>query len=111
MSTKNLQENAIAYDASKDQLISHLKTAMADAEALIRASANQGGEALSAVRTKAEESVAIAKDKMTEIEAVLSARSRAVVTATDVYVHENPWQALSISAGLGLIIGFLISRR
>lgn len=109
---KHIQDSATsAYDTSKDHLISYLQSAMADAEALIKASANQGGEALSAVRTKAEDSLAIAKSKMTELEEVLSTRSKAMVTATDEYVHEKPWQALGITAGLGILIGYLINRR
>ncbi len=109
---KDIQDSAThTYNASKDQLISSLQSAMADAEALINASANQGGEALSAVRAKAEDSVAIAKSKMLELEEVLSTRSKAVVSATDEYVHENPWQALGITAGLGLLVGYLINRR
>ena len=31
--------------------------------------------------------------------------------ATDAYVRENPWQAVGIAAGAGLLIGMLISRR
>ena len=31
--------------------------------------------------------------------------------AADAYVHENPWKAVGIAAGAGLIIGMLISRR
>lgn len=109
---KAMQDNAgDTYDTSKDQLISYLKSAMADAEALIQASTDQGGEALSAVRAKAVDSVAIAKDKMYELEEALSARSKDMASATDNYVHENPWQALSITAGIGLLVGYLISRR
>ncbi|RYF36345.1 MAG: DUF883 family protein, partial [Comamonadaceae bacterium] len=31
--------------------------------------------------------------------------------AADVYVHENPWRAIGLAAGAGLVIGLLISRR
>ena len=29
----------------------------------------------------------------------------------DDYVHDKPWQAIGIAAGVGLIIGLLIGRR
>ena len=33
------------------------------------------------------------------------------VKATEAYVRENPWQAVGIAAGVGLVLGLLISRR
>ncbi len=111
MPTKHLAEHTPTVGASTDELIAHLKAAMHDAEALIKASANQGGEAMAAVRSKAEASIAIAQGKIADIDAALRARGRVLAEASDTYVHENPWQALGIAAGLGLIIGFLARRR
>jgi len=33
------------------------------------------------------------------------------VKATETYVRENPWQSVGIAAGIGLVLGLLISRR
>jgi ElaB/YqjD/DUF883 family membrane-anchored ribosome-binding protein len=30
---------------------------------------------------------------------------------TEVYMRENPWQSVGIAAGVGLLIGLLLSRR
>jgi ElaB/YqjD/DUF883 family membrane-anchored ribosome-binding protein len=30
--------------------------------------------------------------------------------ATDDFVHENPWRAVGIAAGVSLVVGMLISR-
>ncbi|MEO8333137.1 MAG: DUF883 family protein [Gallionella sp.] len=111
MSTKKVSIKANIPDMSKEQLIADFKTVIADAEALIKATANQGGEALATVRANAVESLAMAKERMADAEDALLDRTRAAAKATDVYVHENPWQAIGIGAGLGLLIGFLISRR
>lgn len=94
-----------------EQLISDFKVVMADAEALIQASANQGGEALARVRAKAVESLSVAKAKMADAEEALIVRVREAANATDVYVHENPWQSIGIGASIGLLIGFLVGRR
>ena len=48
---------------------------------------------------------------MADIEEALMVRTKAAVKATDGYVHENPWQSIGVGAGLGLLVGFLISRR
>lgn len=111
MNPKNVADETGLPDVSKEQLIADFKVVVSDAEALLKATANQGGEAMASVRAKAEESLARAKAKMADAEAVLLARAKAAAKATDVYVHENPWKAIGISAGLGLLIGFLMGRR
>ena len=40
----------------------------------------------------------------------LEARARAVARSTDDYVHQNPWTAIAVAAGIGFIAGML-SRR
>jgi ElaB/YqjD/DUF883 family membrane-anchored ribosome-binding protein len=40
-----------------------------------------------------------------------AAKARAGAGAAEDYVRDNPWQAVGIAAGLGLLIGLLIGRR
>lgn len=98
-------------EVTKEKLISDFKVVVADAEALLKASAGQGGEALAAVRARVEESLATAKTKMIDAEEELLERTKAAAKATDEYVHEHPWNAVGIAAGVGLLVGLLISRR
>lgn len=111
MSTKFGSSVAEFSEESKEQLMDDFKVVMSDAEALIKATANQGGEALATVRARAEQSLAAAKAKMADAQAEVVARTRAAAKVTDVYVHENPWQAIGVAAGVGLMIGFLMGRR
>jgi len=111
MSTQNVPEESDIPDVTKEQLIADFKTVMTDAEALIKATANQGGEAVAAVRAKAEASLARAKVQLADAEAAVLARAKAAAKATDVYVHENPWKAIGISASLALLVGFIMGRR
>lgn len=94
-----------------DDLIADFKVVVADAEALLKATANQGGEKLAEVRAKAEESLRVAKARMADAQDALLAKTREAAKATDVYVHENPWKAVGVAAGVGLVIGLLIGRR
>lgn len=103
--------NMSTDEVSKEQLIADFKVVVADAEALLQATANQGGEKLAEVRAKAEESLRVVKARMLEAQEALLAKTRAAAKATDVYVHENPWNAVGVAAGLGLLLGFLIGRR
>ncbi len=98
-------------DVTKAQLIADFKIVMSDAEALIKATANQGGDAIEAVRNQAAKSIAMAKASVIDVEMDVLARSKEVVKEADIYVHENPWQAIGVGAGIGLLIGFLVARR
>ncbi len=51
------------------------------------------------------------KFSATDIQRVLEQKTREAVTATDEFVRDNPWAALGIAAGVGALIGFLLSRK
>ncbi len=98
-------------EVTKEQLIDDFKVVVADAEALLKATASQGGEKMVEVRAKAEESLRVAKAKMAEAQTAMLVKTKAAARATDVYVHENPWRAVGAAAGIGLVVGLLIGRR
>ncbi len=93
------------------QLLNDFKALVADAEALLDATANQGGEAVAQIRAQAQDSLAQAKTNLMDVQDELPAKAKAVAADADAYVHEKPWHSVGIAAGLGLLIGLLISRR
>ena len=101
----------LASEVTKEQLIADFNVVVADAEALLKATANQGGEKLAEVRARAEESLKVAKARLLEAQDALIAKTREAARATDEYVHEKPWNAIGIATGIGLLIGFLMGRR
>ena len=98
-------------EVTKEKLMDDLRVVMADAEALIKATAGQAGEQIAVARARAEESLKVARERLIEAQAVVVARTKAAARATDEYVHENPWKAVGVAAGLGFVIGLLINRR
>ena len=109
--TTSLQAMEKNMEKLSGEVISDFKDVVADAEALLKATADQGGEKLAEIRAKAEGSLRIAKARMAEAQAELMVRTKAAAKATDAYVHENPWKAIGTAAGVGLVIGLLIGRR
>ena len=98
-------------EVNSDKLIEDLKVVIRDAEALIKATSAQTGEKIQEVRAKAEESLRQAKVRLTAAEAEALKQVREVADATEEYVRENPWQSIGVAAGIGLLLGVLISRR
>ena len=96
---------------TKEKLAQDLKIVIADAEDLLRATASQAGDKVSAAREKIQDSLRQAKVKLAEVEDILIDKGKQAARATDEYVHDHPWRAVGIAAGIGLIIGMLISRR
>lgn len=107
----NLQAMENSMEKLSDEVIADFKEVVADAEALLKATANQGGEKLAEVRAKTEKSLRVAKARMAQAQAALLVKTKAAAKATDVYVHENPWRAIGVGASVGLVIGLLIGRR
>ena len=88
-----------------------LAAVMRDAEALVKASADQGGEKVSAARTKILESLETAKSRLQAAERAALRHGEDAMIATEDYVKRNPWQSVGIAAGIGLVIGVLRARR
>lgn len=110
MDTKELSMEK-SMEKLSDDVIADFKEIVADTEALLKATANQGGEKLAEIRAKAEESLRVVKARMVAAEAALVVKTKAAAKATDVYVHENPWKAIGVAAGFSLVIGLLLGRR
>lgn len=100
----------MAESVSADQLISDLQAVVRDAENLLKATASHAGEKVDAARTRAEETVRKARERMSEVEREALAKARELAGDADSYVRKNPWQAVGIAAGIGLVLGLLVRR-
>ena len=97
--------------APKEKLVADLKVVVTDAEELLAATASQTGEKIAELRERMQTNLRLARLKLADAEAALRESTRQVAKATDHYVHENPWKAIGIAAGAGLLVGMLIGRR
>lgn len=111
MSTKTMRSKSPTIAASKDKLMEDLQMVVADAENLLRATANQAGEGAAAARARIQESLQVVKGRLADAESDMIERTEEAAKAADQYVHDNPWKAIGISALAGAIVGMLISRR
>jgi ElaB/YqjD/DUF883 family membrane-anchored ribosome-binding protein len=101
----------MASQVSSDKLMKDLRMVMADAEELLKATAGQAGEKVSEARARVEDSVRMAKEALGELGEEALVRTREAAASADDYVHENPWTAVGVAAGIGLVVGVLLARK
>ena len=94
-------------DAQKDRLIRDLHAVVAEAESLLRATAEQAGEGTSELRAKVQASLDRARRNLGDLQEAAVEK----VKEADAYVHENPWPVIGVAAAVGVLLGMLISRR
>jgi ElaB/YqjD/DUF883 family membrane-anchored ribosome-binding protein len=75
-----------------EQLMAQLRAVAREAEELLQATADQTGERVEELRERAQASLAAARE-------------------IDAQVRKNPWAAVAIAAGVGLVLGLLLARK
>ena len=100
----------MSIESTKEKLVSDFKVLIRDAEELMKATANEAGEKATVARKRIEQSLAEGKKSLADAETVLIDKTKEAAKVADVYVRENPWSAVGIAAGIGLILGLLIRR-
>ena len=95
----------------QEKLVRDIKDSIAEAEDLLSVISDQAGEKTDKVRARIQHRLSDARARLIEAEAALVSKTKAAAQAADAYVHESPWKAVGIAAGVGLLIGLLVTRR
>ena len=83
---------------------------VSDVEGMIHSTSELTGEELSQARHKLGERIASAKESIQSVSGDVANRAKHTAQATDEYVHEQPWKSIAVSAGVGFLLGMLVSR-
>ena len=98
-------------NVSTEKLMQDMRAVIFDAEELLKATAAQSGERLEKVRIKVEDSLKAARSRLQQTGDDVEAQARDAMRELDEQVRANPWAAAGIAAGVGLLVGLLLSRR
>jgi len=69
------------------------------------------GDAAASAAQRVGETLDQGRAALEDMQTALVERTRECVETTDAYVRDNPWQAIGIAAGLGVVLGLLMRRR
>jgi ElaB/YqjD/DUF883 family membrane-anchored ribosome-binding protein len=84
---------------------------VADVQDLLGRVAHLADPEIARLRLKVEGAIVTAKKAIGEGADQVQRQAQVAIKASDRYVREKPWQAISIAALAGLAVGFLVSRR
>lgn len=88
-----------------------MNTLVKDAQELFREAGLATGQKADELRSRGLKMLESATEKAHELQNVAMEKGKAAAHTTDEFVHEHPWKSIGIAAGVGLVIGMLISRR
>ncbi|MEZ5832858.1 MAG: DUF883 family protein [Dongiaceae bacterium] len=80
-------------------------------EDVFSAATDDSGQKFSELKDEAEARLKKARARLGAMEKTAVAKARKIAADSDEYVHENPWTAIGVGAGVGLLLGLLIGRK
>ncbi|MBP5101212.1 DUF883 family protein [Pseudomonas protegens] len=96
---------------AQEVLMADFQALVSDTERLLEHTATLAGDQADELREQIHDSLLKARETLQLTEDSLRQRGQAAVTAAEDYVQSNPWQSVSIAAGVGFLIGLLATRR
>jgi ElaB/YqjD/DUF883 family membrane-anchored ribosome-binding protein len=102
------QESLTTRDVAQKEL----REVVASTEALLAALGNEGGEAVEELRGRLKATIADVKRElgssfMANARDTIS-KARDTASSVDEFVHESPWAAVAIGAGIGVLVGLVL---
>ncbi len=102
-SSEQLTARQLMHDLRLD-----FRLALADAEELLRVTADQTGERIEEARARLQISLRAAKGDVLRAGRAVQDSAADAARTIDRAVHEKPWNAFAIAAGIGLVIGIVV---
>jgi ElaB/YqjD/DUF883 family membrane-anchored ribosome-binding protein len=98
-------------DEQRNNIAADLRNVIHDAEELLKSTAHDAGEEATAMRERVRQRLVQAKSSLITLQESAVERAKAAGRRADDYVHDHPWPSIGAAAGVGLLVGLLISRR
>ncbi|MBV4537088.1 DUF883 family protein [Pseudomonas urmiensis] len=96
---------------AQEILMADFQALVRDTEKLLADTANLAGDQADELREQIHERLEQARESLQLTQDSVRVRGQAAMASAEEYVQENPWQAIGIAAGVGLLIGLLANRR
>ena len=103
--------NASTVGNGSNPIARDIQNVVSDAQELLKTVQSEGSSKLTEVKGQVQAKLDNAKQMLGQLGSQVQEGAKQAMDTTDAYVHANPWRAIGIAAGVGALIGFLITRR
>lgn len=97
-------------ETTRENLVSSFKALLGDAEELLKVTTSDANEKVADARRRIEHRLEEGKKTLAETQTYLTEKTKEATEVAEGYMKENPWSAVGIAVGVGLLLG-LLSRR
>lgn len=98
-------------DVQKDKLMQDLRVVLRDAEDLLKTSGQQLGDGAAQWRERSQDRLAQLRHQINELQHQTTERVVSAGRSTNEFVQRNPWTAVGVASGIGLLAGYLMNNR
>lgn len=105
-----INEAGVPANGADTDLAKDFQNVVTDAQGLLKSLGNEGGAKMDDMKNRAKNSIAVAQQRVIDLQASAVANAKAAAKSTHEYVRGNPWTAVGIGAGVGLIAGYFATR-
>ncbi len=98
-------------DDARRELVAECRRLLGDAEVLFERARSLSGEAYLLARDELDRTLVSLRRRYETLADDAALRAERMRVSADRYVRENPWQAASIAAAIGALVGIALSRR
>jgi ElaB/YqjD/DUF883 family membrane-anchored ribosome-binding protein len=92
-----------------EETLAQLSRTVAQAEDLLRALGDESGEAIDAMRIRVAATLRDTRARLADRTQQARSLANDTMTQADHFVHENPWRAVAIGAGIGVVLAMLLT--
>ncbi len=98
-------------DVQKDKLMQDLRVVMRDAEELLKSGSHQIGDGAAQWRERTQDRLAQVRQQLASLQQQTTERVTTAGRSANEFVHRNPWAAVGVASGIGLLAGYLMNNR
>lgn len=109
--TMKTQAHAQSFDSHLSDAQTDTKALVRDAQSMLTAAASLTGVKADELRERGMEMLDRALGRAGHYQGQAMEKGRELAHEADIYVKDNPWRTMAVAAGVGVLLGVLLSRK
>lgn len=105
------QAHGYEFDRNASEASADVKALVRDAQSMLTAAAAMTGDKAEELRHRGMEMLDRALGRASHYQGQAIERSKEMAHDADLYVRDNPYRTLAVAAGIGVLLGVLLSRK